>query len=185
MQENACLGKASSTLFQEAQTVEGMRLDLTETFSAHTTESSSEEEEDSDRTGIRVFCQCWDHTRAQKRNQPRSQSEKFSFLPKAYSRKHLASPIPTAVSRQLDMPVTEYSTENLQSSTLVSHISTKKEEEALDREIADLITKKAVEEVDFCQARFVSPMFIMPKKDRGRRRPVLQSMNQYVSKAHF
>ena len=54
---------------------------------------------------------------------------------------------------------------------------TKEEEEALDREIAELITKEAVEEVYFCQARFVSPMFIVPKKG-GK-------FNQYVSKAHF
>ena len=49
-----------------------------------------------------------------------------------------------------------------------------------------MITKKAVEEVHFCQARFVSPMFIVPKKG-GKWRPVLnlQSLNQYVSRAHF
>ena len=63
---------------------------------------------------------------------------------------------------------------------------TKEEEEALDREIAELITKEAVEEVDFCQARFVSPMFIVPKKG-GKWRPVLnlKSLNQYISKVHF
>ena len=67
-----------------------------------------------------------------------------------------------------------------------TYYRTKKEEEALDREIAELIAKKAVEEVDFCQARFVSPMFIVPKK-RGKWRLVLnlQSLNQYVSRVHF
>ena len=71
-------------------------------------------------------------------------------------------------------------------STGPTYHRTKEEEEALDREIAELITKEAVEEVDFCQARFVSPMFIVPKKG-GKWRPVLnlKSLNQYVSKAHF
>ena len=71
-------------------------------------------------------------------------------------------------------------------STGPTYHRTKEEEMALDREIAELITKEAVEEVDFCQARFVSPMFIVPKKG-GKWRPVLnlKSLNQYVSKAHF
>ena len=67
-----------------------------------------------------------------------------------------------------------------------TYYRTKEEEEALHREIAELIAKKAVEEVDFCQAKFVSPMFIVPKK-RGKWRLVLnlQSLNQYVSRVHF
>ena len=71
-------------------------------------------------------------------------------------------------------------------STDPTYHRTKEEEEALDREIAELITKEAVEEVDFCLARFVSPMFIVPKKG-GKWRLVLnlKSLNQYVSKAHF
>ena len=44
--------------------------------------------------------------------------------------------------------------------------------EALDQEIVELITKKAVEEIDFCQARFDNPTFIVVKKG-GKWRQVL------------
>ena len=86
--------------------------------------------------------------------------------------------LPTAVSGQLDTPG-RYRVFNrfLLRTSKAAHNRTKKEEKALDREIADLIANKAVEEVDFCQARLVSPMFIVPKKGE-KRRPVLQSMNQ-------
>ena len=100
-----------------------------EMFSTHTTESPSEEEEASDRTGIRVFSQGWDHNKAQQRNQPNSQSEKLSFLPKVYSRKQSASPnylngyccLRTAgYARQL-LGIQSILTQNLQYSTLVPH----------------------------------------------------------------
>ena len=97
----------------------------------------------------------------------------------------------TAVSGQLDTPGSYrvFDQFRLRTSNAVrcpTYHRTKEEDEALDWEIAELITKKAVEEVDFCQARFVSPMFIAPKKG-GKWRPVLnlQSLNQHVSRTHF
>jgi len=62
----------------------------------------------------------------------------------------------------------------------------REQEKALDQEIADLVAKKAIEEVNPQKIHFISPMFVVPKKG-GRWRPVLnlKSLNQYVRKTHF
>ena len=117
-----------STFFFERAGPEGMGPGPAEMFSTHTTERPSEGEEVSDRTGIRVFSQGWDHTRAQQRNQPNSQSEKF-FLPKVYSRKHSASPsylngyccLRAAGYARLLPGIQLTSTQNLQYRVLVPH----------------------------------------------------------------
>ena len=62
----------------------------------------------------------------------------------------------------------------------------REQEKALDQEIAEMVAKKAIEEVNPQKIHFISPMFVVPKKG-GRWRPVLnlKSLNQYVRKTHF
>jgi len=62
----------------------------------------------------------------------------------------------------------------------------REQEKALDQEIAEMVAKKAIEEVNPQEIHFISPMFVVPKKG-GRWRPVLnlKSLNQYVRKTHF
>lgn len=63
---------------------------------------------------------------------------------------------------------------------------TEEEQSALDREIAELIRKEAVEETLPDEVGYISPMFIVPKKG-GKWRPILnlKGLNQYVRKSHF
>ncbi|MCG7869237.1 MAG: hypothetical protein JAY74_23055 [Candidatus Thiodiazotropha taylori] len=49
-----------------------------------------------------------------------------------------------------------------------------------------MITKKAIEEVSACPDQFLSPVFLVPKKDGGQRPVInLKKLNQYVEYQHF
>ena len=67
-----------------------------------------------------------------------------------------------------------------------SYHMSREQEKALDQEVAEMVTKKVIEEVNPQEMHFISPMFVVPKKG-GKWRPVLnlKSLNQYVKKTHF
>ena len=128
---------------------------------------------------------------------PTEKPTKFSkwkvLLSKIYNRKHSASPtlMVTAVSGQLDTPGS-YWVFNwfwLWNSNTAhwSHIPQDQGRRGGTRSGDRRIDYKGgSEEVDFCQAKFVSPMIIVPKKgEKWRLVHNLQSLNQYISKAHF
>ncbi|MEW8547757.1 MAG: hypothetical protein AB2693_29975 [Candidatus Thiodiazotropha sp.] len=56
----------------------------------------------------------------------------------------------------------------------------------IDHEVQEMIAKKAIKEVSTCSGQFLSPVFLVAKKDGGQRPVInLKKLNQFVEYQHF
>ena len=63
---------------------------------------------------------------------------------------------------------------------------TRQEQEVIDVEIDKLLLKGVTSETTYCPGKYISTIFVCPKKDVGHRLILnLKSLNEYVEYHHF